>query len=77
MELKVTGKIKGNFSFSTVWKQKRVRLKAVSIRGRKSSPWVTDLYKDLREEFERLRRVSVKFNASFLVQNEKKAHIRS
>ena len=49
----ITGKRKGNFSFSTVRKNRRMRLKAVGGRGRKRAVWVSDLYNDLREEFER------------------------
>lgn len=69
--LKVTGKRKGNFSFSTVRKDKRMRLKAIGGRGRKRAMWVTDLYNDLRNEFERVRSLGVKFNTSLPVQHAK------
>lgn len=72
MGLKITGKRKGNFCFSTVRRNKRMRLKAIGGRGRKRAVWVSDLYNDLRDEFERLRSVGVKFNTSLLLQHAKK-----
>ena len=75
--LKVTGKRSGAFSMSTVRRNKRIRLKAMSGRGRKRAPWVFSLYKDLREEFERLRSVGVKFNTSLLLAHAKKIGRRS
>lgn len=41
---------------------KRVRLKAKPGRGRKRAQWVSALYEDLRDEFDRLRKLGVKFN---------------
>lgn len=45
---------------------KRVNLKAHKGRGRKRESWVEALHKDLREEFDRLRKLGVKFNHSTL-----------
>ena len=41
---------------------KRVYVKARSARGRKRGPWVLALRRDLVDEFERLRKLGVKFN---------------
>lgn len=49
-QLKVTGKLKGNFSFSTVHKKTQMRLKAVGGRAIKRAVWISYLYNDLREE---------------------------
>lgn len=44
----------------------RCRLKARSGRGRKRALWVEALHADLREEFDRLRKLGVKFNLTTL-----------
>lgn len=44
----------------------RANFKAVCGRGRKRAPWVHALYKDLFEEFERLRAAGSKISASVL-----------
>lgn len=41
---------------------KRVNLKAREGRGRKRASWVKALHADLRDEFDRLRKLGVKFN---------------
>ena len=45
---------------------KLVRLKSLSGKGRKSEEWVDALHFDLRSEFDRLRKLGVKFNFSTL-----------
>ena len=44
----------------------RARVKAFSGRGRKRAAWVEALHTDLRSEFDRLRRLGVKFSHSTL-----------
>ena len=41
---------------------KRVYIKARPGRGRKRAAWVDAVHQDLREEFDRLRKLGVKFN---------------
>ena len=41
---------------------KRVYLKANADRGRKRLPWMSSLHEELRSEFDRLRKLGVKFN---------------
>lgn len=45
---------------------KRVRLKARKGRGRRRLPWVEALYSDVLDEFDRLRKLGVKFNLTTL-----------
>lgn len=45
---------------------KRVSLKAKAGRGKKRQPWVEALHYDLRAEFDRLRKLGVKFNLNTL-----------
>lgn len=45
---------------------KRSRLKARVGRGRRGQTWVEALHIELREEFDRLRKVGVKFNQTTL-----------
>lgn len=45
---------------------KRVQLKARAGRGSKRAKWVDALHLDLREEFDRLRKLGVKFNLTTL-----------
>lgn len=53
---------------------KQVRLKAGTGRGRKRAAWVEALHIELREEFDRLRRVGVKFNLNTLRLLAKSIH---
>lgn len=62
----------GDFCSSTVRKNKRVERKAVGGRERNRALWAAEIYKDLREYFNRFRIVEVKFNTSLLVQHAQK-----
>lgn len=55
-----------SFQVATRTGIKRHLSKARSGRGRKQSAWATALYKDLLDDFERLRKAGVKFNATLL-----------
>lgn len=61
----------GSFSMSTVRKNMRLIMKCIFGRGRRSGKWVKDLSLDHCDELEQFHCFGVKFNSSFLLQQEK------
>lgn len=59
-------KLQSSISRVTSVGRQRCRLKAQHGRGRKRTAWVLALHEDLRAEFDRLRRLGVKFSISTL-----------
>lgn len=56
----------GNLSGYTAAKNRRIRFKSMASRGRKRAEWVNELYSELLQEFERLKKYGMKLSPSVL-----------